>query len=462
MDSAITLRTLWQQINAPDECLKQLCLTGADPVLPSSFPLGGMAQACIAASALMAARLHSDAGGPKQAIAVDMQHAATEFHSERWLRINGEEPPPIWDELAGVYPCADGFVRLHTNFPQHRDGVLRLLCCEPKREAIASALLSWKSIAFEEACAKAEIVGSAYRQLNDWLAHPHAALVSTWPLISIEKFADGTALDLDLGPRPLSGMRVLDLTRVIAGPVCTRTLAAYGAEVLTISSPHLPWTDAIGMDTSRGKRSAFLHLRHADELDQLKALVNDCHVFVQGYRPGALAGLKLSEEEIVRIRPGIIHASINAYGSCGPWGGRRGFDSLVQTATGINAMEAEAFGEKLPRALPVQALDHASGYLLALGVMEARRRQRREGGSWRIEVSLVRTAHWLRSLGRVATGPKHPTPNFESIAPWMKECESGFGRISYVEHAAIFEKTPAYWALPPVAPGSHPAIWLGR
>ena len=133
----------------------------------------------------------------------------------------------------------------------------------------------------------------------------------------------------------------------------------------------------------------------------------------------------------------------SAYGSCGPWGGRRGFDSLVQTATGINAMEAEAFGEKLPRALPLQALDHASGYLLALGVMEARRRQRLEGGSWRIEVSLVRTAHWLRSLGRVATGPKHPVPNFESIAPWIKECESDFGRISYVAHAAIFEKTPA-------------------
>ena len=459
MPPSHALARLWADAGMPAASLDQVRLTGSDPVLPSSFAVGTAAQVSIAAAALAAATLHQEAGGKAQTVSVDMRHAATEFHSEHWMRVNGNPPPPVWDKIAGVYPTADGYVRLHTNMPHHRDGVLKILGCAYDREAVGKALAGWQAVAFEQACADAQIVGSAYRSFAEWDAHPHGQRVETMPVVSITRIGDAPVEKLPGGERPLSGLRVLDLTRVIAGPVCGRTLAAHGADVLLVLSPNLPNVGDLAIDTGRGKLAAHLELRDAADRDALRGLVQGADIFVQGYRPGGLAAKGFSPEETARLRPGIVHVSLSAYGPVGPWSGKRGFDSLVQTATGINHAEAEAAGESAPKPLPVQALDHASGYLLAFGALAALRRRATEGGSWHVQVSLVRTGHWLRGLGRIEGGLACPSPTEAGIAAFMEESDSGFGRLRTVRHAAILSETPARWVRPSVPPGTHAPSW---
>ena len=459
MQPSQALAQLWADAGMPADALSNVRLTGSDPVLPSSFAVGTAAQVSIAAAGLAAATLHREAGGPAQTVSVDMRHAATEFHSEHWMRVNGNPPPPVWDKIAGVYPTADGYVRLHTNMPHHRDGVLKILGCAYDRDAVAQALSGWKAEAFEQACADAQIVGSAYRSVAEWEAHPHGQAVPGMPVVSITRIGDAPIEKIPGGDRPLSGLRVLDLTRVIAGPVCGRTLAAHGADVLLVLSPNLPNVGELAIDTGRGKFATHLELREAADRETLRGLVKDADIFVQGYRPGGLAAKGFAPEDTARMRPGIVHVSLSAYGPVGPWSAKRGFDSLVQTATGINHAEAEAAGQTAPKPLPVQALDHASGYLLAFGALAALRRRATEGGSWHVQVSLVRTGHWLRGLGRIEGGLACPSPSEADIADYLQEGASGFGRLRGVRHAAILSETPAHWDRPSVPPGTHEPRW---
>jgi crotonobetainyl-CoA:carnitine CoA-transferase CaiB-like acyl-CoA transferase len=459
MQPSQVLAQLWADAGMPADALGDIRLTGSDPVLPSSFAVGTAAQASIAAAALAAATLHHEAGGPAQTVSVDMRHAATEFHSEHWMRVNGKPPPPVWDKIAGVYPTSDGYVRLHTNMPHHRDGVLKILGCAYDRDAVAATLSDWKAEAFEQACADAQIVGSAYRSIAEWEAHPHGQAVPTMPLVSITRIGDAPKEALAKGDRPLSGLRVLDLTRVIAGPVCGRTLAAHGADVLLVISPNLPNVGELAIDTGRGKLAAHLELRESADRHVLRGLLKNADVFVQGYRPGGLAAKGFSPEDTARIRPGVVHVSLSAYGPVGPWSGKRGFDSLVQTATGINHAEAGAAGQMAPKPLPVQALDHATGYLMAFGALAALRRRAIEGGSWHVQLSLVRTGHWLRSLGRIDGGLDCPSPAEADVAEFIQESPSDFGLLRSVRHAAILSETPARWERPSVPPGTHPARW---
>ena len=453
------LRALWSAAGLPESALGQVLLTGSDPVLPSGFAVGMAARSSIAASALSAAHLHALRGGAAQRVSVDMRHAAVEFRSERHLRVDGAQPPELWDPLAGLYPCADGFVRLHTNFPHHRAGVLRILGCEATRPAVACALLDWTAEGFETAAAEAGIVGAAARRFEDWDRHPHARALASQPPFTLECIGDAPPTPLPpLAARPLAGLRVLDLTRVIAGPVAARTLAAHGAEVLHISAPHLPSMAPLVIDTGRGKRSAFLDLRDADARARLDGLVRGADIFLQGYRPGGIAGLGFAPERLASLRPGIIALSLSAWGHLGPWSGRRGFDSLTQTATGINWSEAETFGETTPRALPCQVLDHASGYLLAFGAMAALARRAEEGGSWLVRVSLAGTGQWLRSLGQVP-GAAAPDIRQDEITDLLDGSASGFGQLTTIRHAGILDATPARWALPSMPLGSHPAAW---
>lgn len=197
-----------------------------------------------------------------------------------------------------------------------------------------------------------------------------------------------------------------------------------------------------------------IDLRTADGRDMLAQLVRGCDFFVQAYRPGAIAGL--GAQDVARLRPGVIYCSLSAYGPAGPWSGRRGFDSLVQTATGFNHAEGAASGTGQPKALPMQILDHATGYLLALGVQAAFARQLREGGSWHVQLSLARTGAWLRGLGRVANGLAAPQPAIDDL---IEESDSGFGRLVGVRPAAQLSETPARWRRPAVPPGTDPPRW---
>lgn len=456
------LQSLWRSVGQTPDALEDVALTGSEPGLPSSFRAGAAAQASIAAAALAAAELWRLRTGRCSSIAVDMAHACAEVRSDHYVRIDGEKPPEPWDKIAGLYPCRDGFVRIHTNFPHHRDGILGLLGCEYSREAVGAALKAWDRVAFETACAEAGMVASALRTFVEWDAHPHAAALARLPLVAIEKIGAAPPEPLPPGARPLAGVRVLDLTRIIAGPVAGRTLAAHGADVLLITAPHLPAIDTLVIDTGRGKRSARLDLRGENDNARLRALVADGDVFLQGYRPGGLAALGFSPDECARLRPGIVYVSLSAYGHEGPWAGKRGFDSLVQAATGFNLAEGEAFGDGKPKVFPTQILDHAAGMLLAFGAMTALARRAEQGGSWHVRVSLAGVAHWLRSLGRLPDGFAAHDPTFDDVAPFLERTATPFGQVTAVRHAGRVAETPPFWALPTVPLGTHDAEWSSR
>jgi crotonobetainyl-CoA:carnitine CoA-transferase CaiB-like acyl-CoA transferase len=454
------LADLWRAAGQPEAGLEAVSLTGSEPVLPSSFAVGTAAQATIAAAALAANEFWRLRTGRRQRVGVDMRHAAAEFRSERYLRVDGEPARGDRDKIVGLYRTGDNrWIRLHTNLPHHRAGTLKLLGAEYDRTSVQSKIGGWKAFDLEDAAAKAGLVVTATRSFAEWDASAQGAAVARQPLFSIEKIGDAPAEPFSPGDRPLGGVRVLDLTRVIAGPVCGRTLAAHGADVLNVCAAHLPALQDLVIDTGRGKLSAHLDLREPSGRDRLSALLRGADIFVQGYRPGAIAQYGFSPMDAARLRPGIVCVSLCAYGYEGPWANRRGFDSLVQNANGLNIAEAEAAGDDKPKELPCQALDHATGYLMAFGAMTALHRRATEGGSWHVRCSLAQTGHWFRHLGRIDGGLRLPNPDFDTMREFMEESPSGFGRLTGVRHSAIMSETPAQWVRPSPLPGANPAEW---
>jgi crotonobetainyl-CoA:carnitine CoA-transferase CaiB-like acyl-CoA transferase len=457
------LADLWTAAGGDPLALDAVTLTGEEPQLPSSFRVAAAAQASIAASGLAAAQIWKLRSGQSQGVAVDMRHAVIECRSERYLRVDGNPPGPAWDAIAGIYKTRDRrFVRLHTNFAHHRDAVCKVLNCKPGRDEVQAALMQWDAEPFETAAYAGGGVVAMMRSHEEWSALPHAKALAELPLLSIEKIGEAPPKAWPAGDRPLAGVRVLDLSRVIAGPVAGRTLAAHGADVLLISGPHLPAIPWLTIDTGRGKLTSFVELGSEQGRASLRDLLAEADIFSQAYRPRSLAALGFSPQEAARISPGIVYVSLSAYGHAGPWAERRGFDSLVQTATGFNHAEAQAAGIDGPKELPAQMLDHASGYLMAFGAMMARARQSREGGSWHVRVSLAQTGRWLWNLGRVAESLKTEDLKGETVGPFVEELPSGFGPLRSVSHSAVLAKTPAFWARPAMPLGSHPPRWPDR
>ncbi len=456
------LRDIWRQTGLAPYAPDAIAFTGKDPVLPSSFAVGAAAQATIGAVGLAAGEIWRRRTGRAQQVRVDARHAAVEFRSEQYARVDGA---PAWehtDPIFGTYRCGDGrWVRLHTNFPHLRDGVLRLLGCAHERDAVKAALQKWQAFEFEARGIEAGLAVAAMRGFAEWDAHPHGQAVATLPVLSIERIGDAPPAPLPpAGARPLSGIRVLDLTRVIAGPVSGRALAAHGAEVLLITAPHLYSLPGLTIDTGRGKLSGQLDLRDGAGRDALRKLLSRADVFTQSYRPGALTRHGFSPEEVAALRPGIVCVTLSAFGHVGPWSGRRGFDSLLQTTSGFNHAEAEAAGiADRPKALPCQALDHASGYLMAFGTLAALLRRAEEGGSWLVRVALAGTGQWLRGLGRVENGFDCADPRQEDVADLLETRPSGFGALTAVRHAAQMAETPARWERPSAPLGAHLAAW---
>ncbi len=474
------LETLWQQADLPIEALQRVTVTGQDPVLPSSFVVGAAAQASIAAAALAATQVGVLRGMPALNVGVEMQHATLECLTH--YAIDGIVPD-VWDKYSGAYRTQDGWVRIHTNFAHHRDGALALLGLKAgdgtTKADVELALQAWRAEDFEQAAAEQGLVVAALRTHAQWQAHDQSLAVTQQPLYAIENIAYHAVKNWtasrsasknqrwsacapqkpDLQALPLQGLRVLDLTRILAGPICGRALAAYGADVLLINSPHLPNVGAIA-DTSRGKRSAHIDLCTAQGKTVLRQLIAQADIFVQGYRPGALQALGFGPEDVAAINPQIVYVSLSAYGDTGPWAQRRGFDSLVQTATGLNADESAAAGLDLardaPRALPTQILDHATGYLMAFAALAALIRQKEQGGAHHVRLSLARTGLWLRTLGRVDNGLNVSKPSLEK---YLYTEPSGFGLLTALTHSAQLSGAQMRWALPSMPPGTHPAQW---
>lgn len=463
VDADAVVASIWGDAGLDRSVLGRLVLTGREPGLPSSFAVSTAAQASLGAAALAATEIGRLRNGLVQTAAVDLVDAAVECTGR--FTLDGVAPE-VWDKIAGLYRAAPGereeWVRVHTNFAHHRDGLLRLLGLpegpDTPAEAVASAILGRRADALEEEASARGLVVARLRSFADWDRHPQASAVAALPLIEIERIGDAPPLawpELALQARPLEGIRVLDLTRILAGPVAGRTLAAYGADVMLVNSPRLPNISAIA-DTSRGKRSAHADLTDPADRAAFADVLRGAHVMLQAYRPGGLEALGFGPRQAAAIRPGLVYVSLSAYGRSGPWAAKRGFDSLVQTAAGINDAEGAAYGDGKPRALPMQILDMASAFLLAFGAEAALLRQRREGGSWLVQVSLARTALWLRSLGRVENGFAAPKPDF---AARTETVDSGFGRLAAIRPATRFSATPAGYARPSVRPGSDALAW---
>lgn len=463
-----TLTTLWTQAGCDAASLDRLRFRDAAYQLPSTFHVGALAGATLGAQALAAADIWRLRSGRDQQVEIDMRHAAALFRSERYLTVDGAAPDGMGSPITGFYQAGDGrWLQLHTNFPHHLAGVLRVLECDGSHAAVAAAIRGWHAAELDERLAAEGLCAALIRTPREWAGHAQAAAVAGLPLMEITRIADAApplqgvaAGGGGNGARPLSGVRVLDLSRVIAAPVAARTLAQHGADVLAVGAAHLPNIAPLVIDTGRGKRATQLDLRGEAGRHALRELVRGADVFLQAYRPGALDALGLGSEALCALRPGLIQVSLSAYGHAGPWARRRGYDSLVQSATGIAWQAGQAAQLDAPGKLPCQALDHATGYLAAFGAMVAMQRRAREGGSWLVRVSLAQTGHWLQSMGRVAEGLAQPDLTPAQVAPWLQGGATPYGQVSAVGPAERMSATPAYFELPPAPPHADNARWI--
>ncbi|CAH2896242.1 MAG: CaiB/BaiF family protein [uncultured Paraburkholderia sp.] len=472
MTPELALDHIWSLANCEPAALRSVHFTGSEPGLPSVFRVGALASATIAAVGLAAAEYHRLRTRHGQRVTVDMRRALASFRSERYLRVDDGPPPALRDPVTGFYETGDGrWIQLHTNFAHHLNGVLKVLGCQNDRAAVAAAIRGWDGATLDQTLADAGLCAALIRTPGEWGALDQAKAIAGLPLFEIERIGDAPPAlpksppsfepsSRNTGSRPLSGVRVLDLSRIIAGPVAGRALAQHGAQVLMINGPHLPNIAPLVIDNGRGKRSAVVDLRDAAGRETLRGLTRDADVFLQAYRPGALAARGFGPEDVARLRPGIVYVSVCAYGYEGPWVTRRGFDSLVQSASGIAMTEQSAAGSTEPRHLPCQALDHATGYLAAFGAMAALARRATEGGSWHVKVSLAQTGQWLQSFGDITDGWQAPDVSLDDVRDCLVTVDSEFGRVQAVQPAEQLEETPAFLGLPPSRIGAHDAKWL--
>jgi crotonobetainyl-CoA:carnitine CoA-transferase CaiB-like acyl-CoA transferase len=382
------------------------------------------------------------------------------MRSATYLRIDGERPPPLWDKLSGFYPVTDGrYISIHCNFPIHGEAAARVLGTSAERQAMEAATRAWNGIALEDAIHAGGGCAGFVRTEHEWRRHPQSAAVADQPLLEIEQIGDAQPEPLPPGDQPLSGLRVLDLTRVLAGPTCARVLAEHGAEVLKINAPHLPHSGAIELDTGMGKRAAFIDLRVPEGRAILSRLATQADVFSQSYRPGALAARGFSPNELAAQRPGIVCVTLSAWGPTGPWANRRGFDSIVQCVSG---MAHESGDGTTPKLLPASAIDYVSGYLMAFGAMVALARRATEGGSWRVRVGLARVGKWIVDRGMeppdLWAGLPAELPQSE-LDRYGIEIGSPAGLLRVLAPVAEMTATPPRFALPGVMPGAHPPQW---
>jgi crotonobetainyl-CoA:carnitine CoA-transferase CaiB-like acyl-CoA transferase len=460
LNAALALAQILQSVDWKNIPADHVTFTGADPVLRTNFLVGTTGAAAIAAAGLAAADLWELRTGRRQNVSMNVRAAAMVMRGSVYTQLIGKPTAPAWDPISGLYPTADGrWIQLHCNYPHHRAGAIKVLGCDENRDAAASAVAGWDGLKLEDALTDAGMVAALSRTGEEWAAHPHSRHVDQLPLMSITRVGDSAPESFRQGSRPLSGVRALDLTRVLAGPTCGRTLAEHGADVMRISAPHLPFIEQLLLDTGHGKLAAHVDLRSDAGRDTLKRLIRGADIFTQGYRPGTLAHRGFSAEALAQLRPGIVYVSLSAYGEEGPWGGKRGFDTLVQGVTGITV---EHGGADKPAHLPVSVLDYASGYLMAFGAMVALGRRARDGGSYHVRVSLVQTAHWLKKLGRTsgdAIKADVLAANDPAVAPHLMESDTPFGRVRHLAPAIELSETPPFWARPTVPLGTHEPVW---
>ncbi|MFI6941638.1 CoA transferase [Streptomyces sp. NPDC050418] len=457
----------WAALGADASLLDRVSFGGPSGGLPARLPVMELARATVAACSLAAAELASvRTGRPVPRVRVDDEAVATAFLSDRLVRADGQ----AWSAFAPLsrfWRAADGWVRTHANYPHHRARLLAALGVEGRAggdpvDAVAQAIAGLAALEVEQAVYAAGGLAVAARGPEAWARSEQGRMVAEQPLLTTARIGDapvrvpgGVPGRVPGGAElPCAGLRVLDLTRVLAGPVATRTLALLGADVLRIDAPQLPESQEAHNDTGMGKRSTTLDLRRRTDRGTFEELLETADVVVTGYRPGALDRFALTPEALAVRRPGLVVAQLSAWGRYGPWGERRGFDSLVQVATGIAELEGspDALG-----ALPAQALDHGTGYLMAAGVLRALTEQHRTGGTRLVRLALTQTAHWLVHDLAPAPGADQ---GFDAENR-LTETDSPMGRLRHALPPVAYDGGPVNWARPPGLWGTDAPAWSG-
>lgn len=432
----------------------QARFTGED-TLPSCFPVTELAAATIAAAGLALADL---VGSETADVKVDSRLASLWFGFS--IRPQGWELPSPWDSIAGDYRTSEGWIKLHTNAPHHKAAALRVLGCAEDRDAVASAVVQWSGRDLEQAVVDEGGCAAMLRTGEEWLAHPPGSAVASEPLVLWDQAPAGQSSHWQPSrERPLAGLRVLDLTRVLAGPVATRFLAGYGAQVLRIDPPS--WDEpGVIPEVTLGKRCARLDLRDPEGRSTFERLLSEADVLVHGYRGDALDRLGLGASARQAMRPGLIDVSLDAYGHSGPWATRRGFDSLVQFSCGIAAQGMAWRSADAPVSLPVQALDQATGYLMAAAVIRGVAARLRGERFARARLSLARTAHLLCSHRGQPSEKAFSQDDAYDLADEIEA--TTWGPVRRIGSPITVNGSKLRWDCPAVPLGSHMPEWAGR
>lgn len=475
--TAFTVRDVisevWKGLELPSESLDCIEVpVDSNPVLPSSYKIGVLAQSSIGLSALAAAQIYALRNAiPVPSVKVPLKHAAIEFKSHTLYLIDGKPGSSSWGRVGGLHKTSDGYIRIHDSFPNHAIGILELTGLPPTstREQLAEKVSEWTSIDLENvATVEGRLAAYALRSYKQWDLLPQSKAINDFPIILKRISSNGAkGLPKSMGGssrKCLDGLRVIEMSRVIAAPLCGKTLAAHGADVIWVTSPTLPDLPGIDRDLGRGKRTVQLDIHNPEDRERLFGLIKDADVFLQGFRPGSLAEYGLAPEDLLKINSNLIIANMSAFGPEGPWANRRGFDSLVQTCSGMNVSEAEHAGQGEPaRPTPCQVLDHAGGYMLATGIMSALYRRATEGGSWQVDVSLAGMMKYLRSLGQYpgdsGFGCKDVKTPEDVPSEYYEERETGFGLMRAIRHSATIEGCEVGWDVMPKPLGSDKPEW---
>jgi len=422
--------------------------------LPGPLPVTELLAESVGLAGVALARLR---GQSAEDVFVDARMAA--FWGQTSCNPIDWTPQEPWDPLSAIFAGSDGWIRLHTNAPHHKSIAAQILNNVDTKDAASAEIASRSVTQLESDLVAAG--GAAARMITwkDWQTHPQGRAISQSPLVAWTqpKVAPAPRRLQDANyssDRPLSGLKVLDFTRVLAGPVATRTLAGYGAQVLRIDPAG--WDDpGLLHDTTIGKRCAGLDLANTPDRARFVELLGQADVFVHGYRPGALEKLGFDAATLDQINPTHINISLSAYGRQGPWSQRRGFDSLVQFSTGIADLCRDDQGA--PGKLPVQALDHAAGYLMAACVFEALRIAK-SGRIVSAQTSLARIA-WMLCKADQTGGDLTPiTPKAES--DFLSAIEtSDWGDLKRLTPPLRVKGAEMTWDIPSGELRRHPASW---
>jgi crotonobetainyl-CoA:carnitine CoA-transferase CaiB-like acyl-CoA transferase len=451
---AAMLGEIWTAAAGRPEALDRVAATGSGD-LPSVFAVTDLAAASVAAAGLAISELTALSNSAAPRVAVDRRLASFWFAMS--LRPQGWAPPPPWDPIAGDYPTRDGWIRLHTNAPHHREAALKALGVEGDKASVARAVAGWSGDALEEAVVANGGCAARMRSIREWAAHEQGRKVAAEPLIAVKTIEKGAPFDRAIDPaRPLAGVRVLDLTRVLAGPVATRFLAGYGADVLRIDPPD--WDEpAIIPEVMLGKKTARLDLRKREGRALLLELLSESDIFIHGYRSDALEGLGLGADVRRASRPGLVDVSLDAYGWSGPWRARRGFDSLVQMSAGIAEAGMRRLGREKPTPLPVQALDHATGYIMAAAAVLGLTRGMETQRGCEAKASLARTG---LLLARHVAAPDASPLRAEEPSDLDDRIENtGWGPARRLRAPVAIAQAPMRWERPAAPIGNDAPRW---